>query len=603
MCGIVGFTARQPMSVRVLIDGLKALEYRGYDSCGIALRQSDGLMVQKVKGKVAGLEDIVDMSSTGICGIAHTRWATHGEPSVLNAHPHQMERVTLVHNGIIENSEELKHELQDKGYVFVSQTDTEVACAVIDDLSKAYTDKVDILHKAGFILKGSYAFAIMFDDEPESVYAVRRDSPLVLGINDHASYLASDASAFLSQTSMILDLEENEVARLHDGEIEIFDLNCERIKRSPFRSTLSLSDIQKDGYDTFLLKEIHEEPAVIKKTIHHYLQQSLLDLNETMPDLSSYKRFIFIGCGSAMHAGMIGCRLAGRYARILCSAELASEFRYSDPILSQDTLCIFVSQSGETADTLAAMRLCRDRGIDTLAIVNVLGSSLAKEAKYTLYTQAGKEISVATTKAYTSQVCVLALLVLKKAMQENLLSETEQNSIEQQLKTLPSLIKDFMNNTNVERFASHIENADHAFFIGRGIDYALSLEGSLKLKEVSYLHSEAYAAGELKHGTIALIENGTPVVALITDPQLKDKTLSNIKEVQARGACVLLMIREDLYTPSIEADEVILLPALSDVMQAVASVVPYQLMAYHVAKKRGCSIDQPRNLAKSVTVE
>ena len=603
MCGIVGFTARQPMSVRVLIDGLKALEYRGYDSCGIALKQKDDLLVQKVKGKVSGLEEIIDPSITGICGIAHTRWATHGEPSVINAHPHQMEHVTLVHNGIIENSEELKQELQSKGYVFHSQTDTEVACAVIDDLSKAYTDKIDILHKAGFILKGSYAFAIMFDDEPNTIYAVRKDSPLILGISDNASYLASDASAFLSETSLIMDLEENEVARLYNGEIEIYDINCALIHRSAYKSTLSLSDIQKDGYDTFLLKEIHEEPAVIKKTIHHYLQQSLLDLEQTMPDLSSYNRFVFIGCGSAMHAGMIGCRLAGKYARILCSAELASEFRYSDPILSADTLCIFVSQSGETADTLAAMRLCKDKGIDTLAVVNVLGSSLAKEAKFTLYTQAGKEISVATTKAYTSQVCVLALLVLKKAMQENLLSIEQQNIMENQLKTLPLLIRDFMSNTNVERFAKHIENAEHAFFIGRGLDYALSLEGSLKLKEVSYLHSEAYAAGELKHGTIALIEKGTPVIALITDPMLKDKTLSNIKEVQARGACVLLMIREDLYTPSIEADETILLPALSDIMQAVASVVPYQLMAYYVAKKRGCSIDQPRNLAKSVTVE
>lgn len=603
MCGIVGFASRQNKSVNVLVDGLKALEYRGYDSCGIALVHDGIMALSKAKGKIVNLESKLEYGLSGTSGIAHTRWATHGEPSEVNAHPHQMDRVTLVHNGIIENSEELKRELIEKGFTFRTQTDTEVACAVLDDLLSQTNDKIEVMHRASAMLKGSYAFAILFKDELDKVYAVRKDSPLILGVGKDACYLASDVSAFLPYTNQVLELEEGEIAVLGSEGIHIYGLDKKEIMRSSKKTSLTLSEIQKDGYDTFLLKEIHEEPTVIKKTIHHFMGDDLYDLVDTMPDLSKYNRAIFIGCGSAMHAGMVGKYLMERYARVISSVELASEFRYAHPILDKQTLCIFISQSGETADTLAALRMCKEEGIDTIAVVNVMGSTLAKEADYTLYTLAGKEISVATTKAYTAQVCVLSMLVLKKAMQDNQLSPKDKRKIEAEIKTLPTLLMKYLNNTKVERFASLIQNTDHAFFIGRGVDYALSMEGSLKLKEVSYIHSEAYAAGELKHGTISLIEPGTPVVALITDPELRDKTLSNMKEVKARGACVLLMIREDLYNSDIEADEVILLPQVHTAMQAVVSVVPYQLLAYHIAKARGCDIDQPRNLAKSVTVE
>lgn len=603
MCGIIGFVSKKKQPVSLLLEGLKTLEYRGYDSCGIALVNEETMEVYKAKGKIINLESKVDKELVGTSGIAHTRWATHGEPSETNAHPHQIQSVTLVHNGIIENSDELRKKYESQGYIFLTQTDTEVACAVFDDCLKRHSDKKDVIHEAIEILKGSYAFAIIFKDELDKVYAVRKDNPLVLGCEEETVYLASDISAFLKYTNKIIELEENEIGILSPSGIMVIDKENKTVKREAVISELKLESIQKDGYDTFLLKEIHEEPVVIKKTIRHYMTHSLDDLMESMPDLSKYNRFVFVACGSAYHAGIIARDNMIQKARVHACAELASEFRYANPLLDKQTCVVFVSQSGETADTLAALRMCNEMDVDTIAVVNVLGSSIAKEAKVLLPTLAGKEISVATTKAYCAQVAVLSLLCIKKAIQENRIDTKEKTMIEKEIKDLPVLLKKYIDNTQVESFALQMQKQNSAFFIGRGIDYALSLEGSLKLKEISYIHSEAYAAGELKHGTISLIEVGTPVIACITDEKLASKTLSNMKEVKARGAKVLLMIREDLYQESIEADEIILLPCVHPILQAIVSIIPYQLLAYYIAKNRGCDIDQPRNLAKSVTVE
>lgn len=604
MCGIVGFVSNTEQTAEVLLEGLKALEYRGYDSCGIALMQAGEMHLIKAKGKIANLEEKCPPDLKGNCGIGHTRWATHGEPSEINAHPHRMDQVTLVHNGIIENSDLLREEYEKLGVHFSSQTDTETACAVIDDCLRKTNSKYAALKMARQILKGSYALAILFQDEPDRIYALKKDSPLILGVGEDSVYLASDVCAFLKWTNRIIELDESEIAVLSGEGITFLGEYGSSYQKEPQVSEVDLQEIQKEGYDTFLLKEIHEEPRVIKRTVRHYMGNTLEDLMETMPDLSKYHRFVFVGCGSAMHAGMVAKQLMERKARVLSSMEIASEFRYANPILTKDTCAVFISQSGETADTLAALRMCKEMGIDTIAVVNVLGSSIAKEADVFLPTLAGKEISVATTKAYCAQVAVLSLLCLKKAMQERLLDGEEQKEIEQEIHTLPKLLKNYLDNTQVECFAGRMRDSAHAFFIGRGLDYALSLEGSLKLKEISYMHSEAYAAGELKHGTISLIEEGTPVVACISDARLVEKTLSNMKEVKARGAEVLLMIREDLaetYRP--EADIIIRLPKVHSTMQAIVSILPYQLLAYYIAKARGCDIDQPRNLAKSVTVE
>jgi len=603
MCGIVGFVSKENKTADIVIEGLKSLEYRGYDSCGIALMSNNQMSLYKAKGKIVNLEAKLDNNTATACAIGHTRWATHGEPNEVNAHPHQMEEVTLVHNGIIENSDELKVELIKEGYNFISQTDTEVAAAVLSKLLKEENNKIKVLHQTNEILRGSYAFGIIFKDEADSIYCIKKDAPLILGVGDDTTYLASDVSAFLQYTNVILELNDGEIARLNSDQVTLYDKEGNVIEREAEKSELSLQDIRKDGFDTFLMKEIHEEPKVVKETISHYMEEDLWDLMDTMPKLSKYNRVVFVGCGSAMHAGMVAKYLMEKYARIVSTLEIASEFRYSAPILDENTLCIFISQSGETADTLAALRMCNNMNLDTIAVCNVLGSSIAKEAKYFLPTLAGKEISVATTKAYVAQVAVLSLIVLKKAMVDNKLKPADKREFEAELKTLPKLISQYIENSDVKRFAALIQNTEHAFFLGRGIDYALSLEGSLKLKEVSYIHSEAYPAGELKHGTISLIEVGTPVVALITEEKLVEKTISNMKEVKARGAVVLLIIREDLYNSSIEADEVILLPKLHTAMQSIVSVIPYQLLAYYIAKARGCDIDQPRNLAKSVTVE
>ncbi len=602
MCGIIGFTSNDFLSAKTLINGLKSLEYRGYDSCGLAI-SNEKIEVYKSKGKVLNLENIINKDLNGVAGIAHTRWATHGEPTKENAHPHVVSKVTLVHNGIIENYDTLKEELLANGRLFNSETDTEVACAIINQCYEKETNKLKAIQMASKILEGSYAFGIIFEDEKDVVYTIRKDNPLILGISDNACFLASDGSAFLSHTKQMVDLEENQIGQLNGNVLKIYDEQLNEITYKAYECEMDESEIQKDGFDTFMMKEIHEEPSVVFKTMHRYVKEDLKDLYETMPDLSKYERFIFIGCGSAYYAGMIGKYLMERKAFVQSSVELASEFRYNNPIMNDKTAVVFISQSGETADTLAALRMCNEMNIDTFAVVNVATSSLAKEAKHTLLTLAGKEISVATTKAYLAQVCILSLFAIKKALQENKLSKTEKVEIEAEIKKLPKLLKEYLSNEIIEKYASFIGEKEHVFFIGRGLDYALSLEGSLKLKEISYIHAEAYAAGELKHGTISLIENDTPVIACITDSKLAAKTISNVKEVEARGAKILWLVREDLIENFMDENNLIKLPNIHSTMQAIISIIPYQLLAYYVAKKRGCDIDQPRNLAKSVTVE
>ena len=602
MCGIIGYTSNNLKSTSILIDGLKALEYRGYDSCGVAINCDNTINMFKEKGKIINLENVLNINDSS-CGIGHTRWATHGEPTRFNAHPHQVSNVTLVHNGIIENYDVLKRELIKENVVFNSDTDTEVACAVINKCIEKTSNKLEAVRMACNIFEGSYAFVILFSDDLDTLYCIKKDSPMIIGVSDDTSYVSSDISAFIKETNQIIDINENNIVVLKGNNINIFDEDLNLINYNVKTCNMKATDIQKDGYDTFLMKEIHEQPSVIFKTIHKYFQNNLTDILQTMPSIDKYKRFVFVGCGSAYHACMIGKNLMERKAKVLCSVELASEFRYSNPIIDKSCAIIFVSQSGETADTIAALRMCNDKGIDTFGIVNVENSTLYNECKYPLLTLAGKEVSVATTKAYLAQVCVLSLLALNKAMSMNVLDLEEKKELEEQLLILPKLLKEYLNDEVIERYADLIFNKEHIFFIGRGIDYALSLEGSLKLKEISYIHAEAYAAGELKHGTISLIEKDTPVIACITDEKLASKTISNIKETQARGAQILWLVKEGLVDPCMEKERTIVLPKIHSTMQAIISIIPYQLLAYYVAYKRGCDIDQPRNLAKSVTVE
>lgn len=602
MCGIIGFTSTNIESTSILVDGLKALEYRGYDSCGIAIKYNDSIAMFKEKGKIVNLEKILNINET-LCGIGHTRWATHGEPTKYNAHPHQVSNVTLVHNGIIENYDSLKRELLKDNIIFNSDTDTEVACAVIDKCINNTNNKLEAIKMACDIFEGSFAFVIMFNDDLDTLYCIKKDSPMIIGLSDNTSYVSSDISAFIKHTNKTIDVNENNIVVLKGPNIKVYDETLNEISYEIKTCTLKACDIQKDGYDTFLMKEIHEQPSVIFKTIHKYFQNDLTDILTTMPNIEKYQRFIFVGCGSAYHACMVGKNLMERKARIQCSVELASEFRYSNPIIDKSCAIIFVSQSGETADTIAALRMCNKLNIDTFGIVNVENSTLYNECKYPLLTLAGKEVSVATTKAYLAQVCVLSLLALNKAMTLNVLDNIEKKELEKELLELPKLLKEYLSNEVIESYANLIYSKEHIFFIGRGIDYALSLEGSLKLKEISYIHAEAYAAGELKHGTISLIEQDTPVIACITDEKLATKTISNIKETQARGSQVLWLVKEGLVDPCMDKDRTIVLPKIHSTMQAIISIIPYQLLAYYVAYKRGCDIDQPRNLAKSVTVE
>ena len=604
MCGIIAYTGKR-QAVDMLLAGLFHLEYRGYDSSGIAVLGKNKIELRKKKGKVEELKKSIlcHPLPKSTIGIGHTRWATHGVPNEINCHPHQIGNITLVHNGIIENYKTLKNSLEKQGYVFVSDTDSEVAAACLDACYKEERHALKAMAKAYQLLEGSFAFAILFEDHKEAIYAMRKHSPLVIGHGEDENFVASDISAFLQFSKKFITLQHEELAEIKKDNVHVYNLELKEVYKEPEISLLDANGVQKNNYDHFMLKEIHEEPQVVKDTIHSIMPNDVSDLSNAFPNLEKFNNIHIVGCGSAMYAGMVAKYMIEQYVRIRCECYCASEYRYQTPIYDENTLAVFISQSGETADTLAALRKVKKYGVKTYAIVNVIGSALSKEADHVIYTQAGKEVSVATTKAYCSQLCILSLMTIHLALLHNKLSSEDLKEIKEELSLLPDYIEKMIDYPYYETLAQQISTHDNVFFIGRGIDYILSLEGSLKLKEISYIHSEAYPAGELKHGTISLIEDKTPVIALVNEERLYEKTMSNIKEVKARGANVLLFVKdmrnisEDVY------DECFLLPSLSKFLQGIVSIVPLQMLAYTCAKQRGCEIDQPRNLAKSVTVE
>ena len=604
MCGIVGYVGKKCNLKEILINNLKTLEYRGYDSSGVAIYDG-GIKIVKSKGKIANLEEhlkTIDIANSNI-GIAHTRWATHGEANDINSHPHRSGSVTLVHNGIIENYNELKNELIEKGYSFASDTDTEVISATLDDIKKNESDNVKAINRLTEVLEGSYALGIIFDEDFDTLYAVRKDSPLIVGICDDCNLIASDVTAIIDHTKKYMLMDDYEIVKLTKDKVEVYNKELKLAEKEVLEISWDINQAKKNGFSHFMLKEIHDEPTVLRETINEYTKD-IDTLISKMPDFSKYNRIHIIGCGSAWHAGLVGKSIIEQYANVPVDVELASEYRYKKNFYDKNTLVIFISQSGETADTIAALRNVKKDCIDTLAIVNVVGSTIAREADEVLYIRAGVEIAVATTKAYLLQVAMLILVGINMAYTNKLLSSDEANNILNEYSTLPEKVQIVIDRKQ-EYFeiAKSMCEASDAFFLGRGIDYSLCMEGSLKLKEVSYIHSEAYAAGELKHGTISLIEEGTNVIGLMTNSNLAPKVLSNIKETVARGAKILIVTTEDLDQTFDFDCQKIVIPKVNDMLQPLLIVEPLQLMAFEVARLRGCDIDKPRNLAKSVTVE
>lgn len=612
MCGIIGF-AGNTEAIPVLLDGLERLEYRGYDSAGVAVVSADGnLQVKKSKGRLAVLRDVLAAQNplSGKIGIGHTRWATHGEPSDVNAHPHvgQNGKIAVVHNGIIENYLEIKESLMRKGVVFTSDTDTEVIVQLLEYYYKKKMNLMDAVYAVLHRIKGAYAMGILCSDFPEQMIAARKDAPLLIGYGKDDNYIASDVTALLSHTRTVTYMEDDEVAVITAGQVQIFDRDGGLLEKEKHLIEWDVSAAEKGGYAHFMLKEIMEQPEAVRKTISPRLAEGeivldeLKDVKELMKGIS---RIYLVACGSAYHVGMVGKYALEKLLRIPAEACLASEFRYSEPILGESSLVIVISQSGETLDSMAALREAKRKGSKVLSIVNVMGSSIARESDYVLYTWAGPEIAVATTKAYTTQMVLLLMLGVCMAKQLNRIENQEYGNIVRGLRELPEKIGVVLNNLDLyQKAASRYFNHNSVFYIGRNLDYALGLEGSLKLKEISYIHSESYAAGELKHGTISLIEHGTLVVALASYEPLAEKMLSNIVEVRSRGAEVLAMTTEqteDLIQG--QASEIFLIPRIHPLLQPVLGVIPLQLFAYYIALNRGCDIDKPRNLAKSVTVE
>lgn len=607
MCGIVGYVGDKN-TTDVLLGGLSKLEYRGYDSAGIAVLDADHtITVVKVEGRLAALENAIKQKGklVGASGIGHTRWATHGEPNQVNSHPHGNHRVSIVHNGIIENYRELKKKLLQKGAIFTSETDTEVIVALLDYYYQG--DPIEAITKTMTALQGAYALGILFQDFPGKIFAVRKDSPLIVGLGEQEQLIASDIPAILAHTKDYYLIEENEIVVLEKEKVLVLNLDQEEIEKERLTVTWNVEDAEKGGFPHFMLKEIFEQPAVLRKTIHPRLKDGMVDLSGDEIDPSIFtnvEQIHIVACGTASYAGMVGQSLIEQLARIPVRVWIASEFRYSDPILGKHDLVIVVSQSGETADTLAALRLAKESGLLTLAIVNVVGSSIAREADRVLYTWAGPEIAVASTKAYTVQIAVLALLALEIALVRGRIAAAQMRAYLEELLTVPDLLEGMLERLDdCKHAASLFQNADHLFFMGRGMDYALSMEGSLKLKEISYIHSEAYAAGELKHGTISLITDQVPVVAIATQSHLYEKMCANIQEVVSRGAKVLLVVNESFAVPEGLATFVIKIPAVQEMFLPLLGALPMQLFAYYTAVLRGCDVDQPRNLAKSVTVE
>lgn len=606
MCGIVGYVGKKNATT-VLLNGLATLEYRGYDSAGVAFFKNSEIRIVKAKGRLdnlkARLEEMKDVTSN--CGIGHTRWATHGEPSDINSHPHCGKKVALVHNGIIENYMDLKKELLAQGYMFESQTDTEVAAKLID--SCYHGDPVAAIREAIKKIRGAYAFGILFSDQPQTIYAIRKDSPLIVGLGDGENFIASDVPAILRYTRDYYLMEENELAIVTPTRVTVTDLDGNEIQKERLTAKWDVEAAEKGGYAHFMLKEIHEQPPAIRNTVTPRIKDGLPDFSqEKISDemLSGYRRIHIVACGTAMHAGLVGKNLIEKLARVSVEVDVASEFRYRDPILSKEDLVLVISQSGETADTLAALRLAGEQGCDTMAIVNVVGSSIAREAKHVIYTWAGPEIAVASTKAYTVQVAVMYLLAIRLAFVSKTVSTERALELTRELLAIPETVAEVLKSEKTLEEISHVfTDCEDLFFIGRGVDYAVAMEGSLKLKEISYIHSEAYAAGELKHGTISLIEKDIPVIALCTQEKLMEKMISNIKEVKTRGAYVIALCPENVNLPAEVADRVISIPKAEDLMMPIATAVPLQILAYYTAVNRGCDVDKPRNLAKSVTVE
>lgn len=597
MCGIVGYIGKKN-AIEILINGLEKLEYRGYDSAGIAFL-TDDIKILKNKGKIKNLKNKVNFDEKSTLGIGHTRWATHGEANEINAHPHQVGKITLVHNGIIENYEEIKKELINKGYTFKTETDSEVGCALLNFLYQKNQNMIKSIEEFKTIVKGSYALGIICSDDKDTLYTVKNASPLIIGVGDNENFIASDVPAILKYTNKYITLDDLEFAKITKDKIECYDKKNKVITKDIKIFSGDAMDIEKNGYEHFMLKEIHEEPSVIKKTFDKYIDNN--KIGDKIPDLSKYEKITIVACGSAYHAGLIGKNLIENYANIPVDVEIASEYRYKKHFFNEKELVIVVSQSGETADTLASLKLAKENKIDTLGIINVKESSIARESDIVLYTEAGNEIAVATTKAYSAQVAIFSLISLTIANKNNLLNKDEIIEILKEIKLLPNKIEQLINNDIYQKIAEEIYKDDDIFFLGRGIDYAIALEGSLKLKEISYIHSEAYAAGELKHGTISLIDKDTPVIAIITDNSIKDKTISNVKEVKARGAKTILISNENLDNSCF--DKKVIIPSIHPLLQPLLTVIPLQLIAYEVAKLRDCDIDKPKNLAKSVTVE
>ena len=612
MCGIVGYVGDE-QAAPILLMGLSKLEYRGYDSAGIAVRNevTDKIAIVKAKGRLKTLVEKTDGGSAvpGTCVIGHTRWGTHWEPSETNAHPHCTDdrSVVLVHNGIIENYQELKAKLLRSGYTFYSQTDTEVAVKLVDYYYKKTGTPLEAISRAMLRIRGSYAFGVMFKDYPGKLFAARKDSPLIIGQKDSGCLIASDVPAILDQTRRVYYIGNLEIAELSRDEIHFYNIDREEIQKDVVEIQWDAAAAEKGGYEHFMLKEIHEQPKAVQDTIGAYVKDGHVDLSETgLTDekLASLKRIYIVACGSAYHVGMVGKYVIESMAGIPVEVDVASEFRYRNPILAEDSMVVIISQSGETADSLAALRLAKERNVPVLSVVNVVGSSIARESDYTLYTYAGPEISVATTKAYSTQLIAMYLLSIQSAFVQGKLEESRVSELLAEMETLPDKISKVLDDKErIQWFASKYANAHDIFFIGRGIDYAISMEGSLKMKEISYIHSEAYAAGELKHGTISLVEDGTLVIGVMTQKDLFEKTLSNMVEVKSRGAYLMGLTSYGNYSIEDTADFSVYVPKTEKYFTTSLAIVPLQLMGYYVSVAKGLDVDKPRNLAKSVTVE
>ncbi|KPI56346.1 glutamine--fructose-6-phosphate aminotransferase [Clostridioides difficile] len=610
MCGIVGYLGSRK-AAEVIVEGLSKLEYRGYDSAGVAVNNYNGeeLDIRKFKGRLSVLaEDLEKNPIDGNLGIGHTRWATHGEPSDVNSHPHfnQAKTIAVVHNGIIENYMEIKEELISEGVKFESQTDTEVIAHLVDKYYEG--NLLDAVYKTISKLRGAYALGVICKEHGNELVAVRKDSPLVVGVGEGENFIASDIPALLKYTRDVYFLENGEIVHLKDENVTVYDSNRNLVEKEVFHVTWDVEAASKGGYDYFMSKEIHEQPTGVRETLERRLDDNgsiVLDsINISKEDLDKINKVYIVACGTAYNAGLLGKYAIEKFVNIPVITDIASEFRYSDPFVDENSLVILVSQSGETADTLAVLRDSKAKGARILSITNVVGSSIARESDDVFYTWAGPEVAVASTKAYTTQITSLYMIALDFAIKKGTINREFYDSMISKMKEIPSKIQEILDNEEyIKEIAKTVVSSDHAFYLGRGIDYSLAMEGSLKLKEISYIHAEAFAAGELKHGTIALIEKGTPVIAIATQEKLFEKMVSNMEEVRARGAYVVAIAQSHNKDVEKAADRIIYIPNSDDILSPILAVVPMQLLAYHVSVLRGCDVDKPRNLAKSVTVE